>query len=148
MRLYILKGGRVTLIRSTLSSLPLDFISLLCLTRLVCSRLERIQRDFLSGGGDLDKKPHFVNWIIVCSNKKKGGLGITSYVARTRVRVSDTGTYLRVGFLNFQNLEDRDTNDKYPKFGYGCGGVFDKNKEILYKLCSFGTREPWIYLTC
>ena len=89
MRLYVLKGGRVTLIRSTLSSLPLDFISLLCLTRLVCSRLERIQRDFLLGGGDLDKQPHLVNWIIVCSNKKKGGLGIRSYVAWTRVRVSD-----------------------------------------------------------
>ena len=128
MRLYILKGGRVTLIRSTLSSLPLDFISLLCLTRLVCSRLERIQRDFLSGGGDLDKKPHLVNWIIVCSNKKccsDSGAGV-GYC-----------TYLRVGFVNFQNLEDMGTNDKYPKFGYGCGGVFDKNKEILYKLYTF-----------
>ena len=55
------------------------------------------------------------------------------YVARTRVRVLDTGTYLRVDFVNFQNLEYKDMDDKYPKFGYECGGVFDTNKEILYK---------------
>ena len=55
-----------------------------------------------------------------------------SYVARTQVQVSNTITYLRVRFVNSQNLKYEDTNDKYPKFGYGCGGVFDKNKEILY----------------
>ena len=48
------------------------------------------------------------------------------------MRVSNTGTYLRVGFVNSQNLEYGDADDKYPKFGYGCWGVFDKNKEILY----------------
>ena len=51
--------------------------------------------------------------------------------------VLDTGTYLRVGFVNSQNLEYGDTNNKYPKFGYGCGGVFDKIKEILYKFYTF-----------
>ena len=53
------------------------------------------------------------------------------------MRVSDTSTYLRVGFVNSQNLEYGDTDDKYPKFGYGCKGVFDKNKEILYKFYTF-----------
>ena len=45
--------------------------------------------------------------------------GTVFYVARTWVRVSDTGTYLRAGFVNSQNLEYGDTDDKYPKFGYG-----------------------------
>ena len=35
-------------------------------------RLERIQRDFLWGGGSLDKKPHLVKWDTVCSDKKTG----------------------------------------------------------------------------
>ena len=41
------------------------------------------------------------------------------YVARTQVL--DTDTYLRVEFVNSQNLEYEDTKDKYPKFGSGCG---------------------------
>ena len=46
------------------------------------------------------------------------------------MQVSDTDTYLRVGFVNSQNLEYGDTDDKYPKFGYGFRGVFDKNKDL------------------
>ena len=39
-------------------------------------RLEKIQRDFLWGGGVLKQKPHFVRWPIVCEDKSKGGLGV------------------------------------------------------------------------
>ena len=52
-RQYISKGGRLTLIRSTLSSMPIYFMSLFCLLRKVRLRLEKIQRDFLWGGGAL-----------------------------------------------------------------------------------------------
>ena len=48
------------------------------MSKLVCSRLEKIQRDFFLGGGNLEKKPHFANWKIVCSEKNKGGLGVKS----------------------------------------------------------------------
>ena len=77
-RQYISKGGRLTLIRSTLFSLPIYFISLFRMPKLVCSRLEKIQRDFLGGGGNLERKPHLVNWKTVCSEKNKGGLGVIS----------------------------------------------------------------------
>ena len=46
-RQYISKGGRLTLIRSTLSSLPIYFLSLFRMTKLVTSRLKKIQRDLL-----------------------------------------------------------------------------------------------------
>ena len=49
-RQYISKGGRITLIRSTLASLPVYFLSLFRMPKIVCSRLEKIQRDFLWGG--------------------------------------------------------------------------------------------------
>ena len=75
-RQYISKGGRLTLIRSTLSSLPIYFLSLFRMPKIVCSRLEKIQRDFLWGGGNLEHKPHLVNWKTVCQEKSRGGLGV------------------------------------------------------------------------
>ncbi|RVW74735.1 putative ribonuclease H protein [Vitis vinifera] len=44
--------------------------------RVVSLRLEKIQRDFLWGGGALERKPHLVNWDSVCSDIRKGGLGV------------------------------------------------------------------------
>ena len=46
-RRYISKGGRITLIWSTLSSLPIYFLSLFRMPKIVCSRPVKIQRDFL-----------------------------------------------------------------------------------------------------
>ena len=75
-RQYISKGGRLTLIRSTLSCLPVYLMSLFRLPIRVGLRLEQIQRDFLWGGGNVDKKRHLVKWSTVCSNKRNGGLGV------------------------------------------------------------------------
>ena len=41
---YISKGGRITLIRNTLSSLPIYYLSLFRMPQKICTRLERIQR--------------------------------------------------------------------------------------------------------
>ena len=75
---YISKGGRLTLIRSTLSNMPIYIMSLFRLPRGAKSRLEKIQRDFLWGGGKLEKKIHLVNWDNVSLNKEKGWLRIRS----------------------------------------------------------------------
>ena len=75
---YISKGGRATLIRSSLSSLPIYHLSLFRAPQKVCARLERIQRQFLWGGSDLDKKVSLVSWATVCTEKIKGGIGIKS----------------------------------------------------------------------
>ena len=75
-RQYISKGGRLTLIRSTMSSMPIYLMSLFHLPRKVRMRLEKIQRDFLWGGGTLAHKPHLVRWYLVCLEKRKGGLGV------------------------------------------------------------------------
>ena len=73
--LYISKGGRLTLIRSTLASLPIYFMSLFPIPRVVRGRIEWIQRDFLWGGGALDRRPHLVKWKVVCLEKRGGGGG-------------------------------------------------------------------------
>ena len=76
---YISKGGRATLIRSTLSSLPIYYLSLFRMPQKVCARLERIQRQFLWGGSDHEKKISLVKWATVCTDKRKGGIGIKSF---------------------------------------------------------------------
>ena len=53
---YISKSGRITLIRSILSSLPIYYISLFRMPQKVCARLEMIQRQFLWGGAPLKRK--------------------------------------------------------------------------------------------
>ena len=73
-RQYVSKGGRLTLIQSTLSSMPIYFMSFFYLPRKARLRLEKIQRDFLWGGGTLVQKPHLVRWNLICLDKKKGGL--------------------------------------------------------------------------
>ena len=75
-RHFISKGGRIILIRSTLSTISIYYMSMLWLPRVVRLRLEKIQRDFLWGRGGLEKKPHLVKWSIVCLDKKRGGLGV------------------------------------------------------------------------
>lgn len=77
-RQYLSKGDRLTLVKSTLSSLPTYFISLFVIPKRVCVRLEKIQRDFLWGGGALENRPHLVSWKVICAAKKYGGLGIRS----------------------------------------------------------------------
>ena len=69
-RQYISKGRRLTLIQSTLSSLPIYFLSLIRIPRVVCARLEKNQRDFLWGDRNLERKLHLIKWNTICSKKK------------------------------------------------------------------------------
>ena len=66
------------LIRSTLSSLPIYYLSLFRMPQKVCTRLED-QKTVYVGRGSLKKKPHLVKWATVCTKKKKGGLGLRSF---------------------------------------------------------------------
>jgi hypothetical protein len=75
-RMYLSKGGRVTLIKSTLSNLPTYFLSLFPIPSSVVSRIEKLHRDFLWGGLGEDFKYHPVSWSTVCSLISEGGLGI------------------------------------------------------------------------
>jgi hypothetical protein len=75
-RLYLSKGGRVTLIKSTLSSIPTYFLSLFPLPMSIARRIEKLQRDFLWGGLEEEHKFHLVNWHQTCSPLHSGGLGI------------------------------------------------------------------------
>lgn len=69
-------GGRIILIQSVLSSLPLYFFSFFRVPRKVLKIIIGIQRSFLWGGYESSKKISWVIWKKVCSPKERGGLGI------------------------------------------------------------------------
>jgi hypothetical protein len=74
-KLYLSKGGRLTLIKSTLSNIPKYYLSFPIPVN-VAKKLERLQRDFLwSSMGD-EIKFHLVNWHTICTPIKEGGLGV------------------------------------------------------------------------
>jgi hypothetical protein len=79
-RLYLSKGGRLTLINSILSSLPTYFLSLFPIPVGVANRLEKLQRDFLWGGIGDEFKFHLINWRTICSSKVSGGLVVRNMV--------------------------------------------------------------------
>ena len=64
--LYLSKGARLTLLKSTLSSLPTYFLSLFSIPQAVANRLERIQRNFLWGSSEEAFKYPLVAWNKVC----------------------------------------------------------------------------------
>ena len=79
-RLSLSKGGRLTLLKSTLSSLPTYYLSLFTIPKAVATRLERIQRNFLWGSSVECFKYPLVAWEKVCLPHELGGLGIRKLV--------------------------------------------------------------------
>ena len=71
-KLYLSKGGRLTLLKSTLFSPPTYVLSLFTIPTYVANRIEKLQRDFLWG----DSKTHLVGWDKVCTLIANDGLGI------------------------------------------------------------------------
>ncbi|GLT51155.1 hypothetical protein SLA2020_245850 [Shorea laevis] len=69
-------GGRLILLNSVLSTLPIFYMSLFLLPISVLEELITIQRNFLWGGTGLNKKIPWVKWDYVCRAKAKGGLGV------------------------------------------------------------------------
>lgn len=76
-RLYLSKGGKITLTKSTLSNLFTYYMSLFTIPTHVANRLERLQREFLWGVMNDVKKIQLVEWEKVCSNIREGGLAWT-----------------------------------------------------------------------
>ncbi|RVW82252.1 hypothetical protein CK203_041736 [Vitis vinifera] len=108
----------------------------------VCAMLEKIQRDFLWGGGALEKKPHLVSWKVICAAKKDGGLGIRSlatfnkallrkWLWRFANRMSPYGSKLSLVSMTFKR------RDGAPKEGVDDLLRWKENKNETFSVKSF-----------
>ena len=62
--------------KSTLSNLPVYFMSLFKIPVSMATQLEKIQRQFLWGDLDNKRKLHLVGWNSVSKGKNLGALGL------------------------------------------------------------------------
>lgn len=73
-------GGRITLINSVLTALPIYLLSFFKIPKLVVQKITSIQRNFWWGSLQDSIKIPWVRWDIVCLPKSKGGLGIKDLI--------------------------------------------------------------------
>nr|GEV90309.1 RNA-directed DNA polymerase, eukaryota [Tanacetum cinerariifolium] len=67
-------GGRLTLIKSVLSSMPLYQMSMHKVPMCILNRMESIRRDFFNGVENKERKLSMIAWKKVLAAKNKGGL--------------------------------------------------------------------------
>jgi hypothetical protein len=68
-------GGRLTLVKAVLGSLPIYFLSVFKAPVKVISQLEQIRRQFLWGFNNSSSKVSWVSWKQIMASKDVGGWG-------------------------------------------------------------------------
>ncbi|GKE83669.1 hypothetical protein Tco_1557411 [Tanacetum coccineum] len=77
-------GGRLTLLKAVLGSMPIYHMSIFKVPMKVLQRMESIRSRFFSGVDLNSKKSIWVKWSKVLCSKVKGGLGVSSLYALNR----------------------------------------------------------------
>lgn len=116
---YLSIGGRLTLTKSVLGSLPIYYLSLFRAPLKVINRLESIRRKFFWGGIEKEKMLYWVKWDNILLSNDMGGLNIGS------IRCKNHGL---LGKWKWRFLNE--TNALWRKVIielYGSNGGFDGN---------------------
>ena len=71
-------GGKIVLLRSVLSSMPVHLLAAASPPRRIFSLLEKVMADFLWGSTDLGPKFHWISWSDLCRPQGEGGIGVRS----------------------------------------------------------------------
>ncbi|GJU06692.1 RNA-directed DNA polymerase, eukaryota [Tanacetum coccineum] len=123
-------GGRLTLLKSILGSIPTFYMSIFRVPSSVLHTLESIRCYFFNGHEAGSNKATWVRWKNVLSDKDNGGLGVSSLYALNRVIRAIHGEDGKVGKLKLGNGTTTSFwNDKW----YG-GGVLKDLFPRLYAL--------------
>uniref|UniRef100_A0A803P8A0 Reverse transcriptase domain-containing protein n=1 Tax=Cannabis sativa TaxID=3483 RepID=A0A803P8A0_CANSA len=129
---FLSRGGRLTLIQSVLSSLPIYYLSLFKVPKMVLKELEKMMRDFFWEGGDLAGGDHLVAWDEVCKPRAEGGLAIG------RLEMRNKGLLMK--WLWRFPLESNSLWHKVIKSRYGKADNFWDTKQGV----RMSPRGPWM----
>ena len=77
-------GGRFTLVKAVLGSMPIYHMSIFKVPMKILNRMESIRSHFFNGIDLNSKKSVWIKWSNVLSSKEKGGLGVSSLYALNR----------------------------------------------------------------
>ncbi|GKD97856.1 hypothetical protein Tco_1381753, partial [Tanacetum coccineum] len=77
-------GGRLTLLKSVLTSITLYHMSIYKVPMGVLKKLESIRRNFFNCTDGSVRKSSWTSWSKVLASKKNGGLGVSSFFAHNR----------------------------------------------------------------
>ncbi|GJQ90852.1 RNA-directed DNA polymerase, eukaryota, reverse transcriptase zinc-binding domain protein [Tanacetum coccineum] len=77
-------GGRLTLLKSVLTSIPLYHMLIFKVPMGVLKKLESIRMNFLNGRDGFARKSSWFNWNKALASKKNGGIGVSSFFAINR----------------------------------------------------------------
>ncbi|GJW95202.1 hypothetical protein Tco_0174874 [Tanacetum coccineum] len=77
-------GGRLTLLKSVLGSMPIFHMSIFKVPSSILKSLESIRSRFFNGQDPKSNKASWVKWNKVLTPKDKGGLGVSSLFALNR----------------------------------------------------------------
>ncbi|XP_058751483.1 uncharacterized protein LOC131624543 [Vicia villosa] len=77
---FLNMGGRITLLKSVLSSLSIFWMSFYKLPSKVVKRINGIQSKFLWGGVEERRRIHWIKWEDVTLPLNKGGLGVKNII--------------------------------------------------------------------
>jgi hypothetical protein len=73
---FLSLGGRLVLINSSLTNVPLYMLSMYKSPKCVLKKMDIFRKILLWQGGHNHKKYHLAEWNLVCSPKNMGGLGV------------------------------------------------------------------------
>ena len=91
-------------------------MSIFRMPKIFARRLEKVQRDFLWGEGNLEGKIHLVKWEVVCTDKNKGGLGLRKLALLNKVLL---GKWIWRYACDEDNLWKQVITTKYGQEGLG-----------------------------
>ncbi|KAI5351228.1 hypothetical protein L3X38_004119 [Prunus dulcis] len=105
-------AGRLTLVQSVTSAIPIYSMQTAMLPASVCSKLDKLNKNFLWGHAADKAKVHLVNWETVCKSKCAGGLGVKKAAWMNQALLAKSGWRL---LQNDQGLWAKVLKAKYLK---------------------------------
>lgn len=84
-------AGRLTLIQSVTSAIPLYAMQTTKLPAIVCENLDKLNKNFLWCDNDRQRKVHLYRWNLMCRLKNKGDLGLKKATHMSQALLAKVG---------------------------------------------------------